>query len=249
MHFPDVIVPLILCLAATASIFFRKLTIAGGITGGCLAWLLYKGAGVTGLVMLAAFFIAGTMATAMGARKKEQLGLAEENKGQRTAAQVLANGGVAALTGLLAWLYPAQSIMWQMAAAAALASASADTLSSELGNLFGKRFYNILTFKKDKRGLNGVVSLEGTLWGIAGSAMIAVIYSVGYGYTGHALWIILAGTIGNLTDSILGASLERKGWLSNDWVNGLNTLVAASIILFFSLRGLIFWQLLKFSPQ
>jgi uncharacterized protein (TIGR00297 family) len=249
MFIPDIIVLIILCLAATISIYFRKLTIAGGITGAALAWLLYKGAGVTGIAMLAAFFMAGTTATAIGARKKEKLGLAEENKGQRTAGQVLANGGVAALAGLLAWLYPSQSIMWQMAAAAALASASADTLSSELGNLFGKRFYNILTFKKDKRGLNGVVSLEGTLWGIAGSAMIAVIYSVGYGYTGHALWIILAGTVGNLTDSVLGASLERKGLLSNDWVNGLNTLVAAATILFFSLRAPIFLQLLKFLPQ
>jgi uncharacterized protein (TIGR00297 family) len=218
---------LIICLAVAASIYFRKLTIAGAITGGCLAWLLYKGAGFTGIVMLATFFIAGTAATAIGSRKKEQLGLAEENKGQRTAGQVLANGGVAALAGLLAWLYPSQSVMWQLASAAALASASADTLSSELGNIFGKRFYNILTFKKDKRGLNGVVSLEGTLWGITGSAMIAVVYSAGFGYTGHALWIILAGTIGNLADSILGASLERKGWLSNDLVNGLNTLIAA----------------------
>ena len=60
----------------------------------------------------------------------------------------------------------------------------------------------------------------------ARSAMIAVIYSIGYGYTGHALWIIVAGTTGNLADSILGAAWERRGKLTNDLVNGLNTLVA-----------------------
>jgi uncharacterized membrane protein len=72
--------------------------------------------------------------------------------------------------------------------------------------------------------------MEGTLWGLAGSTMIAVIYSIGYGYTGHALWIIVAGTIGNLADSVLGAAWERKGKLTNDLVNGLNTIIAAIVI-------------------
>ena len=233
MHTTDWTILLIIAAIVTCTIWLRKLTLAGALTGGILAWLLYKGAGVTGLLMLAAFFIAGTTTTAIGRRTKEKLGIAEENAGQRTAGQVLANGGIAALAGMLAWLYPAQATLFQLMAAAALASASADTLSSELGSIYGKRFYNILTFKKDTRGLNGVVSLEGTLWGIAGSAMIAAIYSAGYGYSVYAIWIVIAGTMGNFTDSILGASLERKGVLSNDIVNGLNTLAAALIALLF----------------
>jgi uncharacterized membrane protein len=44
-----------------------------------------------------------------------------------------------------------------------------------------------------------------------------------------AIWIVVAGFAGNLADSILGASLERKGWLKNDQVNFLNTLIAAII--------------------
>jgi uncharacterized protein (TIGR00297 family) len=228
----DWIVLLTLCAGVAGSLFFRKLSVAGAITGGCLGWLLYKGTGIIGLIIMAAFFIAGTLATAAGRGEKERLGIAEKNKGRRTVWQVLANGGVAALAGLLAWINPHQLVIWQLAAAASLSSASADTLSSELGSIYGKRFYNILTFKKDKRGLDGVVSMEGTLCGLAGSCLIAAIYSVGYGYSVHAWWIVLAGTVGNLTDSILGASLERKGWLTNDLVNGLNTLVAAVTGLF-----------------
>lgn len=227
MNITDRIVLVILFLGVAGSIGFRKLSKAGAITGGCLALLLYTGIGLPGLIMLAAFFIAGTVATAMGKAEKERLGIAEKNKGQRTTGQVLANGGVAALAGLLALLNHKHPVIWQLAAAAALSSASADTLSSELGSIFGKRFYNILTFKKDKRGLDGVISLEGTLWGIAGSAMIAIIYTAGYGRPAHMLLIILAGTIGNLADSILGAALERKGRITNDLVNGLNTLIAA----------------------
>lgn len=229
MHTVDWFILVFICAVVTASIVFRKLTVAGALTGGILAGLLYKGAGVTGIVMLGAFFVAGSAATAFGRSRKEQLGIAEENKGQRNAGQVLANGGVAALAGLLAWVYPQQASLWQLAAAASLASASADTLSSELGSLYGRSFYNILSFKKDKCGLDGVISLEGTLWGIAGSALIALIFVIAFGYSALALWIVLAGFIGNMADSVLGASLERKGWLKNDQVNFLNTLIAALV--------------------
>jgi uncharacterized protein (TIGR00297 family) len=229
MHLIDWIVLLFICAMVTASIVFRKLTVAGALTGGCLAALLYKGMGITGIVMLGAFFVAGSAVTALGRSKKERLGIAEKNKGQRTAWQVLANGGVAGLAGLLAWLQPEQAVLWQLAAAASLASASADTLSSELGSVYGSSFYNILTFKKDTCGLDGVISLEGTLWGIAGSVLIAAIYTAAYGYSVLAWWIVLAGFAGNMADSLLGASLERKGWLKNDQVNLLNTLIAAVV--------------------
>jgi uncharacterized protein (TIGR00297 family) len=234
MHITDWVVLLFICAMVTASIVFRKLTVAGAFTGGILAALLYKGAGITGIVMLGAFFVAGSAATAFGRSRKEQLGIAEKNKGQRNAWQVLANGGVAALAGLLAWVYPQHAGLWQLAAAASLASASADTLSSELGSVYGRSFYNILTFKKDKCGLDGVISVEGTLWGIAGSVLIASIFVIAYGNIVLALWIVLAGFIGNMADSILGASLERNGWLKNDQVNLLNTFIAA-------LMGILFY--------
>lgn len=232
MDITALIVALIICTGVALSIALRKLSVAGALTGGGLAWLLYKGIGVTGIIMLAAFFIAGTIATTIGAGRKEQLGMAEKNKG-RSAWQVLANGGVAGIAGLIAWLNPGQQIIAQLVAAAALASAAADTLSSELGSLYGTRFYNILSLKRDQNGLDGVVSIEGTLCGIGGSALITFIYITGYGYTSHGWWILLAGTAGNLADSILGASLQRKGWLTNDMVNGLNTLVAAIVVVIF----------------
>jgi Predicted membrane protein len=227
----QLLIPIIIITGALTAFGLGKLTAAGALAGAILAWLLYQGAGITGLCMLAVFFITGVMATAMGYATKRRLGIAENNKGRRTAGQVLANGGMAGAAGALAWCFPQQVYLWQPVAAAALSSACADTLSSELGSLYGKQFYNILTFKKDTRGLDGVVSLEGFLCGLAGSALIAMIYSAGYGYTGHALWIIAAGTAGNLADSLLGAKLERKGILSNNLVNALNTLIAALAIL------------------
>lgn len=221
----------ILLAGVISSVRTGKLTVTGGLTGCVLGFLLYSGAGWTGLALMASFFVLGTAASSWKRSKKEQLHTAEENKGKRTASQVLANGGAGALLGLLAWWHPQHTEVLQLMMAAAFSSATADTLSSELGSVYGRQFYNILSFKKDKRGLDGVVSGEGILFGVAGSIIIAFVYSVGFGWSMNFLWIVIAGTAGNLTDSLLGALFERRGLLHNDLVNFLNTLVAALVCL------------------
>lgn len=222
---------LILCMML--SVLYKKLTLIATLTGGVVAWFIFSGAGYTGVIMLAAFFILGSVATTWKIDQKQRLGFAEKNKGRRTTGQVLANGGVAAITGLLIWIYPAYKNIFIVMMAASLASATADTLSSELGTLYGKKIYNIITFKKDTRGQNGVISAEGTLIGVGGSTIIAVIYSAGFGWDKNFLLIILSGTIGNIADSVLGALFERKNYLSNNAVNFLNTSIAAMAALMF----------------
>ena len=227
----NVIVLLILSAGVIASIRLKKLTVSAAVTGGVLGWLVFAGGGYTGLGMLAAFFVLGTVATGWGHRRKSGLPANAKGKGTipqstRTAGQVLANGGVAALAGLGIILFPAYRIPLELAMAGSLASATADTLSSELGIIYGRRHYNILTWKPDVRGKDGVVSIEGTLIGIAGSVVIALLYTIKHPALRDIGIIILSGTIGNMTDSILGAALERKGYIGNDMVNFLNTLAA-----------------------
>ena len=227
----------VLFIGVISSIVTGKLTVAGGITGGVLALFLYAGAGWTGVALMGSFFVLGTVATSWKRSAKERLGIAEERKGKRTVSQVLANGGTGALLGLLSWLYPQYKDAFQLMMAAAFSSAAADTLSSELGSIYGRQFYNILSFKKDQRGQDGVVSLEGTVLGIAGSFIIAAVYSIGFGWSIDLLWIVIAGTAGNLADSLLGALFERRGLLHNDLVNFLNTVVAALAGLLFNMNG------------
>lgn len=188
------------------SVKARKLNVTGALTGGVLGFAVFLGAGLPGLVMLGTFFIVGSVATSWKLTDKITAGLAESNKGRRTASQVLANAGVAGLVGLLAWLYPTHADLFQLMLAASFASATADTCASELGNVYGRHFYNILTWRSDTRGLDGVVSLEGTLLGFLGSCLIGGIYALGWGWGWSVIWILLAGTIGNLVDSILGGS-------------------------------------------
>lgn len=213
----------------TASILAHKLTVAGAMWGGVLGVCLFLGAGWTGVLLMAVFFVLGTGATAIGKNKKSRWGLTENPKGRRNAGQVLANGGMGGLCAAAAWLFPLHAPLFQVMAAAAFSSAAADTLSSELGSVYGRNFYHILSLKKDKRGLDGVVSAEGFLFGLAGSILITIVYLAGFGRLAEWWWIIAAGTLGNIMDSVIGAAWERRGWIQNDAVNFLNTAFAAGV--------------------
>ncbi len=67
------------------------------------------------------------------------------------------------------------------------------------------------------------------MFGVAGSMAIALIYAIGFGLSLIVLWIVLAGTAGNIADSILGATAERARIIKNNGVNFLNTLIAAVV--------------------
>ena len=223
------LVVLLLGLGMGYSMRAGKLTMAAAATGGALGLLIYLGSGFTGLALLGLFFGLGTAASGWRVADKHRLGLAEENKGRRTTGQVVANAGVAGALGLLAWQYPPAAPLASLMLAGSFAAAAADTLSSELGNVYGRRYYSILTLRPDTRGLNGVVSLEGTALGLGGSAVLAAAYCIGWGWGPAFGGLLVAGTAGNLMDSVLGATLERSGRLGNNAVNFLNTLTGALV--------------------
>jgi uncharacterized protein (TIGR00297 family) len=225
----DIGVVLILAAGMLFSIRWKKLTIAAAITGALLGATIYAGAGFTGLSMLTVFFILGTAATSWKKNDKRSLLTGNAYRPIRHTGQVIANAGVAAITGGLMIGFPSGKALLHLMMAASLASAAADTVSSELGMVYGRRFYNILTGQRDQKGLDGVISIEGLLFGLAASAVIAFLSVLGNGWNSYFWIILIAGTIGNLVDSLLGATLERRHLINNDTVNFLNTLAAALI--------------------
>jgi uncharacterized protein (TIGR00297 family) len=233
---PDLwIIFLLLVGGAILSVWQKKLTWLAAFTGVFVGLLIYFASGVSGLVMLAIFFILGSFATTFNFEKKQRIGVAEKNKGQRKASQVLANAGAAGLFSILALLYPQHRQVFLVAIAGSFSTALADTLSSEFGALYGTKFYKITTLKHDTRGLDGVISVEGTLIGFAGSILIAMVYALANDFNEMMFFIIIGGTVGNLTDSLLGATVERKGYVGNDVVNFLSTLIGAVVCLLLSL--------------
>jgi len=215
-----------------------KIDISGSITGGLIAFAIFLGGGLAALAMLGIFFVGGTAASMWGRRRKKAEGLAQENEGKRSINNALANGLIPALSALLAWIFPLHRELFMTAVMASLAAATGDTLASELGNLYGRRYINILTFKPDRRGLDGAISLEGSLAGLLGAIAIVLAYGIleGTWVRGSAM-AVAAGFLGVMFDSALGASLQRKGLLNNDTVNFAMTLFSAT------LGGLLFYGL------
>jgi len=79
-------------------------------------------------------------------------------------------------------------------------------------------------------GTSGGVSGIGTAAGLAA----AVVVSLSANWFGllPRRWVgtsVLAAALGMITDSLLGATMEKKKLLNNNWVNFLSTLLAAAV--------------------
>ncbi len=225
-----ILIVLVLLLVVMAlCIKTRKLSVPAALAAGVTGLVIFLGTGYTGVLLLFSFFIMGVLATSHKKAQKARLHAEGAHPQTRKASQVFANGGVAALLGLAALADPAHQSLYTLMLAASMAAATADTLSSELGMVYGQRTYNILSFKKEPAGLDGVVSLEGTLLGATGALMIAVLYALATSFNVYLIYVTIAGITGTLVDSILGAAFERKHYIGNDVVNFLNTLTGALV--------------------
>jgi len=196
----------------------------------------------TALVPVLAVSLLAYFATRMGRAQKECLGTAEERHG-RAASQVAANLGVAALVltqNFQSWLIDSHRFSPGTLAPvpifavglAGLAEAAADTVSSEIGQVLGGRPRMITTLRAADPGVDGAISIAGTLAGIAAGVIVALAGTLALRGDASLFWISTAGAIfGLLFDSLLGATLERRGWLNNDAVNFLSTAGAAAFAL------------------
>jgi uncharacterized membrane protein len=74
--------------------------------------------------------------------------------------------------------------------------------------------------------------VAGTAAGIGAAAVVAAAGCRALEGGAALFWISLAsGVLGLIFDSLLGATVEQKGWLNNDLVNFLSTISAAACAL------------------
>ena len=203
----------------------------------------------TMLLPVVAVLVMTALATRLGRRRKEQLGTAEKRNG-RVASQVAANLGIAALASnemAQNWLMTQERLRLVnvptavfVVGLAALCEAAADTVSSELGQVLNSRPRMITNLRLMEAGTDGAISLGGTLAGMVAAGVVAVAGTLAL----QGGWLLLtvswsAGVFGLFFDSLLGATLERRGLLNNDAVNFLSTLSASgfSLVLLAVLPG------------
>lgn len=232
-------------LLALLTFWWRAATLAAAITGGLATAALYLATpGLkTALWPLLALLLLTLASTHFGRAGKESMGVGEGPHG-RNAAQVAANLGVAVVASVplgLARVYFVPLALggtpMRLALAAALAEAAADTLSSEFGEVLGGEPRLLTTLRPVPAGTDGAVSPAGTLAGVIGAVVVSAAATLALNFTsGQGALVALAAIAGLFIDSLLGALLERRGWLNNDAVNFLSGLAAAIIAAFVGSR-------------
>ena len=215
---------------AAGAFIFRFLNFSGAFVGVIGGTLLYSFLGFPGLLIPLTFFILGSGATLLRFKIKK-----EPIKIERSARHAIANCIVGGFFAFLA-VYTKHYELFVLAFVGSFAATASDTVSSELGQLIGKKPRLITNLKKVKTGTDGAVTLEGTLFGIIASvimAMLALVFNL-IDMKGFLI-VIIAAFIGNTTDSLLGATLERKKLIGNETVNFFCTLCAGMSCLGFGL--------------
>lgn len=222
-----VIVAVVTLAFAALARALRGVTRSGALAGGLACFLLFAGGGFWAFATLAALFAMTWGATRLGYRRKLALGLAERREG-RNGGQVLANLAVPALASAFFVLTADRS--WLVACIAALAEAATDTVASEIGQCRGSSPRMITTWERVPAGADGGITIAGSTAGLLAGVGIVAVAAAGGLVPSAQLWIPLcAGFVGMLIDSLLGATVQRRGRVGNQAVNLFSTLAAAAL--------------------
>lgn len=215
----------------------------GVLVWGCLGWQGYA------VVMF--YFLVGSAVTKVGMAEKEAAGIAEKRSGARGPENVWGSALVGALCAvgvlLLSGLALPTTSPWLVSLlvlgyVASFSTKLADTSASEIGKAYGQRTFLITTLQPVPRGTEGAVSLEGTLAGVVAAIAISLVgWFVGLmPLVGVPICVVAAFIATNL-ESVIGATLQTQfEWLTNEFVNIVNTLIGAivAIVIALILQGL-----------
>ncbi len=177
------------------------------------------------------FYLSGSAVTKYRYSLKENLGIAEPSGGARGFSNVFGNS-LAPLFFAMNYGMTKEEI-FAMAFVASVAAALGDTMASEIGKT-AKNVYLITNFRKVRPGVNGGISTIGELAAILGCISVSLLaYVLGIIPAESLIFVTVSAFIAVHIDSLLGATLEVRGYLNNSAVNFLATLSAGFICLLF----------------
>jgi uncharacterized protein (TIGR00297 family) len=189
----------------------KKALSPGGAATAVVVATICTEAGWSWGILLIAFFVSGTALSMRGERvKRLRTESVVAKGGERDGWQVLANGGVFASAALASIMFPAE--WWMVFGAGAIAAATADTWSTEIGTLSSGLPVSIVSWKRVPTGTSGGITPLGGTAALAGALFIAGgVLLVGW-HPNAALAAVAGGFSGALVDSIAGATLQARRW-------------------------------------
>lgn len=192
-------------IARRARVLSEGGAVAATVVGTCVVL-----AGWAWVLLLLAFFVSSATLTRWRAAEREAITSGMIDKpGERDAMQVLANGGIFALAALGSALLEGTHLA--ALGAGAIATATADTWSTEVGTVRGGAPRHILRGDPLPPGASGGVTLPGSAAAVAGALLIAILAAVTG--LGAAAWAVFAGgVVGTFADSLLGATVQERRW-------------------------------------
>ncbi|MCZ7396966.1 MAG: TIGR00297 family protein [Candidatus Methanoperedens sp.] len=180
-------------------------------------------------LILLTFFLLGGLFTRYKYEYKLEHGLAEARGGVRGYKNVFSNS-LAALSMAMMYKISAFDPFIMAAFLGSIATATGDTLASEIGQTYKGEPIMITTLKKVDPGTDGGVSGLGELAALFGAGVIALLSLMIIKDDLNLVFAVLAGGfIGTNIDSVLGATFQQKGYLSNNGVNLVATTIGATI--------------------
>ncbi|XP_051544735.1 transmembrane protein 19 [Myxocyprinus asiaticus] len=228
----SVLVPLIITFRA----FKRKSLDHGGAIGAMLVGFILTMANMSFFAALLTFFVTSSKLTKWKGAIKKQIDSDYKEGGQRNWLQVFCNGGVPAELALLYMIEagPGEiaidfgkqySASWMcLSLLGALACSTGDTWASEVGPVLSKSKPRLITTWRDvPAGTNGGVTLVGLVASFLGGVSVGVAFfctqllMVKDLHLAVPQWPIilygaLAGLLGSLLDSFLGATMQYSGY-------------------------------------
>lgn len=169
------------------------------------------------LIIMIVFFVLGSIATKYKYEYKKRIGVEQGHSGARGYRNVFANGIAATAAAVLYGVF--QDPLFIVLYVGCVATAAADTLASEIG-MTGGVPRMITTLKPVPVGTNGGVTLVGELVALAGGIVVATAaFLLGVITLPMLVACSLAAFIGTNVDSLVGATLENKGFLGNAGTN------------------------------
>jgi uncharacterized protein (TIGR00297 family) len=223
---------------AVGAVAARALTPLAGAVASAFGIVIVVLAGFPFLALLILFVVASVLATRFRIDEKRRKNVQEGTAGERGVSNVVAHIVLpTALAIAGGWVPPLiPTPMLTVLFASALAFGAADTFASELGVLAGTA-RSILTFRPVVPGTNGGVSAVGEAWGFVGAALTAIVglalfraFSTPVPVAAVFLGtVVVAGFLGCQVDSMLGETLENRGYLTKGTTNFLGMLSAVAI--------------------